>query len=618
MYTEESVNEVKAAANIIEVVGDSIEIKKHGINYVALCPLHKEKGPSFIIYPKSNRYKCFGCAKSGDSVQFLIEHENKSYPEALQTLSARYNIPLVNEKDHVYIKPVWKNNTDLHSVFVKRFEERGINQGTIKKLQITSSKEWMPQREKEVNVINYNYFRNEELTNIKYRDINKNFKLHKGAELILYNLDSLKDKKEAYITEGEDDCASLIEAGYWNDTSGVVSVPNGATKDKNNLSYIENCIKEIEHIERWHIAVDDDINGRKLREELADRFGKERCDFIGWKGKKDANDVLKEEGIQGVIDCCSKPNPFPIEGAFTISDISLDIDDMYVNGLEKGIDLKIPDFALNIVKGYLTVITGMPSSGKSQYLDYMILNSLRFHNWSTAYYSPENRPTQLHFSKLCRMLIGKHWEGSNRITMEEKMMVKNYLEKKLWFVKPEKDFTLTSILTHIKRLILMYGIDSFVIDAWNKLEHKETGTEYVGRSLDELTAFCEINKVHGFLVAHPTKIEKDRKTGEYQVPTLYNISGSANFYNKADNGISVYRDFKTNETKIFRQKIKFDHWGDFGHSAYKFHVPSLRYYKEGFPDFRNWITGELNTTAVKEEKVPQQMDVFYDVEDAPF
>jgi len=87
--------------------------------------------------------------------------------------------------------------------------------------------------------------------------------------------------------------------------------------------------------------------------------------------------------------------------------------------------------------------------------------------------------------------------------------------------------------------------------------------------------------------------------GTYQVPTLYNISGSSNFYNKADNGLCIYRDFKEKQTFVYRQKIKFDHWGTEGLSAYSYDLDSKRYYK-GNPDNSNWITKPTVQTEIAE------------------
>lgn len=491
------------------------------------------------------------------------------------------------ETDFVYEKPVWTNKTSLSTEAVKWFESRKISQKTIEKLRITEGIEWMPGINKEVKTLQFNYFRDNSLVNVKYRGKGKIFKMFKGAELIFYNLDAIKDATEIYIVEGEMDCAAMVECGIEN----VVSVPNGASAKNNNMQYLDNCIDYFIG-KKIHLALDNDLPGRKLRDDIADRIGKEFCDYIEFGEFKDANDCLVALGIQGVMDSVSKPKLFPLEGAFTIDDISDEIDDMYENGLDRGVSTFIPGFDCNIVKGYLYVITGIPSHGKSDWLDNICLNLKIFHNYDGAFYSPENKPTQLHFSKMARKLIGKHWDGNGKMSKEEVDMVKKYLNKSFWFIKPEKDFTLSSILSKIKNIQIRYGLDFFVIDAWNKLEHKGKGdTEYIGMALDEIALFCEINHITCFLVAHPTKIPKNKDNQKYEVPTLYNISGSSNFYNKADVGLCIYRDFETGKTVVYRQKIKFDHWGTEGDSEYEYEVNSKRYFASGSQfDYSNWIT----------------------------
>jgi len=487
-----------------------------------------------------------------------------------------------------YEKPIWKNETIISDKIIKWFEERKISQKTLSNKLISEGKEYMPHASKEMNTIQYNYFREDELVNIKYRSADKGFKLAKGAELIFYNLNATKGEKEIFITEGENDTLALIEAGYKNS----ISVPNGANTKTNNLQYVDNCIDELMGL-KIHIAVDNDIAGRKLREDLANRFGKENCDYIEFKDCKDANDCLIKYGIQGIIESCSNPKQFPLEGVFTISDISDEIDDMYVNGLDKGISLNIEGFDLNIVKGYITTITGIPGHGKSDWLDNMCLNAKIHNKWSGAFYSPENKPTQLHFSKMARKLIGKHWDGVGKMSEQEKELAKKYLDKSFWFLKPEKDFTLTSILSQVRNIQLRHGLDFFVIDAWNKLEHKykDSQTDYIGRALDELAMFCELSNLHCFLVAHPTKMPK-KENGSYEVPTLYNIAGSSNFYNKTDNGICIHRDFINKITTVYIQKVKFDHWGTESSAEYYYDYNSKRYFKDGKIDYTNWITKE--------------------------
>lgn len=504
----------------------------------------------------------------------------------------------------VYVKPEWKNNTEIDDIAVKWFEnERKISQKTLQKAKITTSKEFFPQINAECLSINFNYFRNNELINVKYRGKNKAFKLHKGSELIFYNLDCVKESKEIIICEGEIDALTFIECGFEN----VVSVPNGANFNTNNLIYVDNCINEFEHIETIYIATDNDIAGRKLRIDLAERFGIERCKYFEFEDYKDANDLFKNKGSLAIKQVYENPINFPLEGVFTIEDIDLEINDMYVNGLDNGVKTGMYEFdqKLRFVKGYITTITGVPGHGKSDFLDQLALRLNLVNGWKFAFYSPENKPTRLHFSKLARKIIGRNWFGSNRITLEELNKVKEYLNKKFWFVKPEKDFTLDSILNHVKRLKYTNGIDAFVIDAWNKLEHKygQSETKYIGESLDKLANFCEENNVHCFLVAHPTKIQKNKDTNFYEVPNLYSISGSANFYNKTDNGITVYRNYPEKKTNVYIQKVKFSHWGEVGQVDFTYHLESGRYLQEHDEDVYDWLRQ-------KEQKDKKESDEF--------
>lgn len=613
MYTKESEQLVKDKAQCHEVIAEYITLKPYSSGgFIAICPYHAERTPSFHVDTKKNMYKCFGCEAGGDALKFLMTFPgtNMKYREALEKLASKYNVYLEEEdsgQKKEYIRPVWRNTTEIDPDIVKWFEGRKISQKTLQKLKITSGFTSMYSKrlgtwQNNTLAIEFNYFRDGELVNIKHRDAEKNMRAVKDAELIFYNLDSLKDAKECYITEGEIDVCALVEAGYWREGTGVVSVPNGANTSTNNLTYVDNCIDLFNDIEKIYIATDNDTAGRKLREDLAERFGKDRCYYIDWLDQKDANDVLIKYGIQGVIDCCSNPQEFPLEGAFTTSHLSNEIDDMYENGLDKGVSIKLDGFWLRFVPGYITVITGIPSHGKSNFMDDIGLRLVKHCDWKGAFYSPENKPTKLHFANMASRLVGKPWEGEGRITKDEMNRTKNWLDRKLWWIKLDKSLSLDAILEKVLLLKTRYGIKFFVIDAWNKLEHKGGNDPgYIGKCLDTVASFCEYHQVHAFIVAHPTKIEKEKNTKnmhKYMVPTMYNISGTADWFNKADNGICVYREFdhegKTLHTSIYRQKVKFRHWGWVGRSDYQFDEKSGRYYPEGAIDHTNWITGDIN------------------------
>lgn len=441
-----------------------------------------------------------------------------------------------------------------------------------------------------MNTIQFPYIRDGIVVNVKYRDGAKNFKMHKDAELIFYNLDSIKDFDEVYIVEGEIDCMTLHQCGITN----VISVPNGANLNTNNFQYIDNSYDQLSHIKKFHIAVDNDVAGRKLREDLANRFGIEKCDYIVFKTFKDANECMVNTNYQSVVESCLERIFFPIEGVFTISDYSTEIDDYYKNGLPVGAKIGMNEFdsKCSFHKGYLTVITGIPSHGKTSFLDQIILRLSLMHKWKTAFYSPENRPTKLHISKMARMLVNKPWDGLNRMSETELEMCKIYLNEEIFFIKPEQDFTLDSILTRVEDIQRRWGCDAFVIDAWNKLEHKDDSTNYIGQQLDKIVEFCERRNIHCFLVVHPTKMRKQRDDpNKYEIPTLYDASGSANFYNKADIGLCVYRNFEDETVDIYIQKVKFNHWGETGFVTLTYDKSSGRYYESlTDPSFRkNWI-----------------------------
>lgn len=519
-------------------------------------------------------------------------------------------------EEKVYVKPVWKNKTELSQKAVKWFEGRGVNQQTLIDFRISEGLEWMPQTAKEENTIQFNYFDEEnELVNVKYRDGNKHFKLYKDAKLIFYNLNGFSFDSDAFLCEGEIDCLSIYQSGFKN----VLSVPNGANIKTNNLEYFDRVAHKFTNTPLIYLCFDNDNAGRRLLDEFAERLGKERCKIVTFKDCKDANECLQKYGIQGIIESISEAKEFPLEGVFTIEDMTDEIADMYENGLEKGFNIGHTRFdkCLTFVKGYITTVTGIPGHGKSEFVDEIVLRLNINHGWRCAFYSPENKPTKLHFSKLARKIIGKSWDVGyyDRMTFLEVQMVQKALNNNIWFVKPENDFSLESILEHVKQLKLKHGIDCFVIDAWNKLEHKygASETKYIGESLDMLANFCELYNVHCFLVAHPRKIGKDKSSGKYEVPTLYDIAGSANFFNKSDNGLCVYRD-ENNKTFVYVQKVKFSHWGMIGFSDFTYHAQSGRYIEEGsFYHAGSWVS-----LASELQALEQNNNFLTNTEDDPF
>jgi len=488
-----------------------------------------------------------------------------------------------------YKRPIIKKVSSYTDNCLKFFSSRLISEKTLLELQVTESNEWMPKSNAIIPTIQFNYFRNGEIINIKSRGKNKDFKLYKDAELIFYNLDATIDNETIIIVEGEMDCLALYECGFKN----VISVPNGAGLGKINFDYLDNCIDSFSENTKFILALDNDKAGLNLQNEIARRLGFENCTKVLFKDCKDANECLIKYGMKVTIDCFKDAKEFPIVGVFTASDIERDIYDYYNNGLPSGcgIGMAEMDMHLKFQEGYLTTITGIPGHGKSEFLDFLLCRLNISHGWKTALYSPENHPLELHFSKFAEKMIGKPFEGYNKLSPLDLKEMINYHANNFFFINPESDFTLDNILDAVRQLVRKKGVKAFVIDAWNKIDHKYTTneTQYISQQLDKITIFCEKNKVHCFLVAHPTKIQKDKVTGKYEIPNLYSISGSANFYNKTANGITVYRDYQTNITEIYVQKVKFKHWGQVGCVQFAWDKSNGRYYK-GTPNNDNWLT----------------------------
>lgn len=587
MITQESMQAVKDKAKVAEVVGDFVKLKKDGADLSGLCPFHAEKTPSFKVSPAKDMYKCFGCGKSGDSIAFLMDHQNLSYIAAIEKLANKYNVTLEYDgPKKEYIKPV-KRLEKLGAKTITWMEkERGISNNTLLRFDITESIEWMPKAGKEVLAVCFNYLRDGELINIKFRGPQKDFKMAKDAELIFYNLDAIKDDKECIIVEGEIDCLSLYEAGVYN----VISVPNGAGVGNLKLDYLDNCWHYFENKDRVIIMTDNDDAGYNLREELGRRLGKDRCYKVDYPdGCKDANDVLLKHGKAAILAMVQSAIQWPIEGIITMDEMYPDVCYFYEHGYPQGTKAQIGglDEFISFMPGQLTTVTGIPGSGKSEFVDYIMCKLTAAAQWGWGVASFENQPSSLHVTKLMEKITGKAFQF--RKTPEQRMNVEEFgyavamVDKYFSFININTvDVTLTGLLQKARELVVRKGINGLLIDPWNYIEHKVpkgyTETQYISECLTEIKNFAVKNGVHVFLIAHPTKMLKDKKTGKYEIPTLYSISGSAHFFNKTDNGMTVYRDFVENTVEVHIQKIRFSWTGKIGFCGFTYDTFTRQYY----------------------------------------
>lgn len=575
-----NIDQIKAAGDIVDIIGDFVKLKRNGSNMEGLCPFHSEKTPSFSVSKSKNMFKCFGCGKSGDAIDFLQEHENINYVQAIKWIANKVNIEVEETVEGNYEKPVPRLQK-VADTTVKYFETRGISNNTLLRFGITESVEWMPIAKKEIPVICFNYFRNDELINIKYRGKGKDFAMSKNAELIFYNLDALKGENACVIVEGEIDCLSLYEAGIYN----VVSVPNGASSG--NMKYLDNCWDAFEDKEFITLFTDNDNPGNTLAEELARRLGKDRCRKVSYPdGCKDANDVLLNLGKDAIHAILDQAKRWPVDGVLTMDDLYLTVADYYQNGFPKADAAGIGDFdeLLTFGGGQLTTITGSPGSGKSEFIDYISSRLCRNHGWKFAIASFEN-PAPFHVAKLMEKHIGLAFgfrkDPAHRMSRAEFDEAIGFLDHHyLFFNILQADVSVMGIINKIRELVLRYGIKGVVVDPWNYIEHKvphgQTETQYISEALSLFKECALKNDIHIFIVAHPRKLQKDPK-GQYPVATMYDISGSAHFFNKTDNGISVHRDHEKQVVTVYVQKVRFSWQGAIGFTCYHFDTFTRQY-----------------------------------------
>ena len=575
-----NIEQIKSAANIIDIVGQYVKLKKTGPNYTGLCPFHSEKTPSFTVSSAKGIYKCFGCGKSGDPVQFLIDHQRLNYIQAVKLIAEKYNIN-IEEDTKVYDKPVERLEV-LKPDTIKYFESRGITNNTLLRFKVTECIEWMPKANAETKAICFNYYKDDKLVNIKFRARDKDCKRAKNAELIFYNLDSITDEKTVIIVEGEIDCLSMYEAGFYN----VVSVPNGAGTGTQQLKYLDNCWQYFESKDVI-LFTDNDEPGRLLKDELARRIGKDRCRFVDYpEGCKDANDILLKHGKGMLTSMIEQARTWPIDGITIMDDVYDQVCDYYLNGYPKGCEAGIGEFdeLLTFTGGQMTVVTGTPNSGKSEFIDYIVTSLARRHNWKFTVCSFEN-PTAIHVTKLMEKFVGLSFnfrkDQSHRMQQQEFEEAIYLTDTYFSFLNIQQaDITIQGMITKLTEVVLKTGIKGVVIDPWNYVEHKipagYTETQYISEALTLVKEFAVKTDTHVFIVAHPKKMVKDN-TGQYPPATMYDIAGSAHFFNKTDNGISIHRDFKNDTVTVYTQKVRFSWLGKIGYTQYSFDTFTRKY-----------------------------------------
>ncbi len=259
-------------------------------------------------------------------------------------------------------------------------------------------------------------------------------------------------------------------------------------------------------------------------------------------------------------------------------------------GARSGLSTGFPslDQYLSINKKYLMLITGMPSSGKSEVLDSIALNLAITDGWKWMFFTPETAPLEAHLQKLVEKKAGRHlFQMSDSEIVSEVDWIKDYF---LWVDPPDDKFSLADIMGEVQCHIETGNeLDAYVIDPWNELDLSDQGSkrddQYISACLTNMRRFHRKYDLLTAVVIHPRGLEKD-KTGNYPVPTLYDCNGGAMWRNKADYGLSVHRsDMTKHRASVYVQKVKYKSMGCVGMVDLDYQPSSGRFKDLLAPDF---------------------------------
>jgi twinkle protein len=531
--------------------------------------------------PQNQKQKCMSvfwdtglgqCNHCGETVQI---HTYKRKGEV-----NKYNLP----------KP--KENYSLVSDQAKAyFENRGISETTLKDLKITTSTSWMPKANKEIQVIDFNYFLNGSLINTKSRGKNKDFKFEKGCEIILYNIDAILNSSTCVLVEGEPDAAAYHESGVKN----VSSVPNGFTLPRGDGSstiqtgYLDNYYQIFENKEKVYLAFDNDVAGNEGQKEFIRRIGAERCFIVDFNDCKDANEYLLKHGKEELANTIATAKQVPLEDVIQINDLQEELIDFWENGAPRGKTIGLTDFdnvASFETKQY-TLFLSAPGSGKSEFLDYVITKLAFRYGDKFGICSTENKPLKFHYDKIFKKVFGLR-PSKDQIESEQVQKVFNFIQDHFIHVEKKNRYYLEDILAKFAELVKRKGCRYFILDPFNKIKLKAVSRSNVNEYTEEyhalLDEFCTKYDAHIFLVLHPNKLSRKRLSEAilsektFIMPTAYDAKGGGEHFDMSYNIIGMVRDFERDIVHIRTLKWKFQHLGEAGRDVYlKWNMKNGRY-----------------------------------------
>lgn len=470
------------------------------------------------------------------------------------------------------------------------FHELGITQKVLNKAKITY--------DVKDNVFHIPYVESGELVNLANMTLEGLVSYQKGAKPTFYGIDDAKpipvisgnDAEDVFhivITDSE-----LIKLALDSlDVANVISLPyrSSASKTEEPLQAITHAAAKLEQSQKVTLAIRSGKDGDQLKAELARRIGAAKCHVLQYPPACDSlADVIRKLGGDIALDVLNCATPYPIQGIYEVIDFEETLLTYFDYGMASGVSTGWAnvDALYTVMPGELTVVTGIPNHGKSEWLDALMINLAESQGYRFAIFSPEHSKEE-HVTKL----IEKRVHMPTSPTSEQRMSRDTFLAGASWvshhfmFIVADDEDNLPKlewILDRARAMVLRYGIRGLILDPWNEIEHSRpqgvSETDYISQALSVIKRFARNHDVKVWIVAHPQKQYKDPKTGLHAPPSLYDISGSAHWANKPHNGIVVHRPPGLgNVTTIYTRKVKKKHVGKNGETNLIYDIPTGTY-----------------------------------------
>lgn len=416
------------------------------------------------------------------------------------------------------------------------------------------------------------------------KDICRLFYGNRKAEFVLFNSRITKQKQSDILKRTN----GVAKKAYSNPKVDEI---------KELLSYIPPDFGPGGYIDWLKIlsAVVNEV-GEEIAVPIIDAWSPDTTRGTAYKAKHALKDIsigtlkyyARQNGYKDVYVPVMAEQSLPVGGVYSVVDREAEYRRLYYEGVPHGATLGYTKFdeLFKWFPGQLTVLTGIPSHGKSNWMTQVMIRLAINNGWRCAIFSSEETQ-EIHMTRMAEILVGKpFYPGyNNRMTEDEMSRALDVMQQHFFYINPHnEEYSLENILKCTTELIEKEKINFLLIDPWNTLEHQYRGiseTTYTGKVLNKLKHFARNNMIHIVLAAHPTKIRKNDKTDKFDVPTPYDISGSANWYNVPDNILTVYRIMNDeeleNQTVIYVQKVKHQFIGRVGYARFKFRIACKRY-----------------------------------------